>query len=253
MLIQFVFDIIKADFVFGEFVMNFVEYMDYLENRYQITLPSLYKQLAKDGMLDWKTEHENWRIEIYPQLIKNPPFLFHVYELELPSSNELIDYTDNFLPSCDNGDGYYLKQEFQNRIIIFATCGNGDSYGFYYHDKEYEPQILRVCHDKESEFVADSFQHFMIYKLLEVANIGTDSNPDEFRKELLAQLKTHRPYLTKLQSDSLSSIYQGEFKSDGFGYQILLSNQEFDNWLNHLIPSDKQDDEIEIFEFDFQK
>lgn len=230
--------------------MNYIEYIEYLENRYQITLPHLYKQLAKEGMLDWKIEHENWRTEVYPQLLKNPPLLFISYDCELTSPDEFIAYTDEFLPHFENKDWYYLKPEFENHIIIFAICGNGDSYAFYYHDdKNTEPQILRVCHDKESEFVAQNFQDFIVYKLLEITHIGTDENTDEFKNQLLTQLTTHRPYLSELQVECLLKIYQGNFKTDNFGNNQLLDDTELDDWVNYLVPFDKRNNEIEIFEF----
>lgn len=234
--------------------MNFVEYVDYLENRYQITLPNLYKQLAKDGMLDWQADKKNWRNDIYPKLLKNPPLFLHTYECEIPSPDELLSYRDEFLPTFDNKDWYYLKPEFQDCLVLFATCGNGDAYAFYYaDDKKTEPMILRICHDKESEFVAKNLQDFIVYKLLEIAKFAEEDEIDEFRHQLLTQLESHRPYLTQSQADNLFSIYQSEFKTDDFGEQVLLDNSEFNDWINRLIPFNKQGDEIVVFEFDFKK
>lgn len=237
-----------------EQIMTFMDYINQLETHHELILPPLYKQLAQDGMLDWGVAQANWYQEVYPQLSKNPPLLLTSYEFEISSPDELLSYADEFLPTFDNKDWYYLKPEFQDRLVLFATCGNGDAYAFYYADdhtnnKGAEPVILRICHDKESEFVAKNLQDFIVYKLLEIAHIGTDENTDEFRHHLLTQLTTHRPYLTPTQADSLLAIYQGEFTKDD-DYHILLDYQDYKGWQNRLIPFDKQDDEIEVFEFE---
>lgn len=234
--------------------MNFVEYVDYLENRYQITLPNLYKQLAKDGMLDWKLTQENWYEDIYPNLLKHPPLLLTSSDFELSPPDDLIGYADEFLPNFENRDYYYIKPEFQDRLVVFAICGDGDFYVFYYaYNKDTDPPILRICHDDDSKFVAKNFQEFIVYKLLEIATNTEEEKFDEFRHQLLTQLESHRPYLSQLQADSLFSIYQGEFKTNRFGYKTLLDKQEFNDWVKRLIPFDKQDDEIVVFEFDFKK
>lgn len=232
--------------------MNILEYIDYLENRYQVILPNLYKQLAKDGMLDWKLTQENWYEDIYPNLLKHPPLLLTSFDFELSLPNDLIGYADEFLPNFENRDYYYVKPEFQDRLVIFAICGDGDFYVFYYANKDTEPQILRICHDDDSKFVAKNFQEFIVYKLLEIAKSAEKDKIDEFRYKILTQLESHRPYLSQLQADSLFSIYQGEFKTDRFGDKTLLDNQEFNDWIKRLIPFDKQDNEIEVFEFDFK-
>lgn len=230
--------------------MNFMNYISHLEDRHQLALPLLYKQLAQDGMLDWQTDKENWWDDVYPTLLNNPPLLLISWDFEMSSPDELLSYADERLPSCDDEDWYYLKLEFQGRLALFAICGNGDAYAFYYaDDKHAEPQVLRVCHDKASEFVAQNFQDFIVYKLLEIAHTGTDENADGFRNALLAQLASHRPYLTQTQADSLLAIYQGEFKKDDDGYHILLDYQTYKDWENRLIPFDKRVGEIKVFEY----
>lgn len=232
-------------------MMNIFEYIDDVENRYQVTLPSLYKQLAKDNMLDWGIAQANWYQEVYPQLLKNPPLLLTACDFELSSPDDLMGYADEFLPNVKHTDYYYVKPEFQDRLVTFAICGDGDFYVFYYaDDKDAEPQILRICHDDDSEFVAKNLQEFIVYKLLEIATRFEDGDIEVFRHQLLTQLQTHRPYLSQSQADSLLAIYQAEFKPNRFGSWYLLDDLAFDDWRNRLIPFDKQDEKIEIFEFD---
>ncbi|OPH34326.1 SMI1 / KNR4 family [Moraxella lacunata] len=229
--------------------MNYLQYMDYLEKTYEVTLPSLYKQLTKDDMLDMQTGVPNWYQDVFPKLVQNPPFLLVSYEYELYSPDEMIACTKDHLPSQDDGDWFYLKPEYENRLVMFAQCGNGDCYAFYYeHDKHSEPQIVRICHDCESEFVAKNLQEFMVYKMLEVALVGQDS--PNIKEYLLAQLRTHSPYLTPVQIERLNDVYQKEPVKNNHGDWVLLNNDEFDTLVDELIPFDKRDETFELYEYE---
>lgn len=231
--------------------MNYIKYIEYAENTYQLTLPSLYKQLAKDNMLDWQLGLENWHKDIYPNLLKNPPLLLCAYEFEMCQPNSILEMLGDILPSQDDDNDFYVKDEYQNRLVIFAECGNGDYYAFYYeNDKHSEPQIIRICHDDDSEFVAKNLQEFIFFKLLEIANVGDNSELETFRENLLAQLRTHTPYLTNEQVDCLKNIYTKEFQKDNHGYWVLLNNTEFDNIINDFIPYEKQEQSFELYEFE---
>ncbi|OPH39953.1 hypothetical protein [Moraxella equi] len=70
--------------------MNYPEYLDYLEQTYEVTLPSLYKQLVKDDMLDMQTGVPNWYQDVFPTLVQNPPFLLVSYEYEQYPPDEMI-------------------------------------------------------------------------------------------------------------------------------------------------------------------
>lgn len=228
--------------------MNYSEYMDYLEKTHQVTLPSLYKQLAKDGMLDTQSGVPNWYEDVFPTLVQNPPFLLVSDECEIYSPDEMIAHAKECLPTQDDGEWFYLKPAYENRLVMFALCGNGDGYAFYYEDdKHREPQIVRICHDGDSEFVAKNLQEFMVYKMLEVALVGQDS--PNIKAYLLAQLRTHSPYLTPAQIERLNDVYQKEPVKDSYGYWTLLDDDEFKALIDEIIPFDKKDDTFEPFEY----
>ncbi|MDO4896040.1 MAG: SMI1/KNR4 family protein [Moraxella sp.] len=230
--------------------MNYLQYMDYLEQTHQVTLPSLYKQLAKDGMLDTQTGVPDWYADVFPTLAQNPPFLLVSDGCEVYLPDEMIAHAKEFLPSQDDGDWYYLKSDYQNRLVIFAHCGNGDVYAFYYeHDKHSEPQVVRICHNGDSEFVAKNLQEFMVYKMLEVVLIGEQGDPDTLKEHLLAQLRTHSPYLTPSQINCLNDVYQKEFIKDNDGYWALLDDDEFNTLIDKTIPFNKRDETFEPFEY----
>lgn len=212
--------------------MTYSEYIDYLEKTYQVTLPNLYKQLIKDGMLDWKTEPKNQHEGIYPTL------LFVSCECEFYLPDDMIGIIDNVLPNQNAGEWYYVKPEYENRLVIFADCGNGDYYAFYYEDDKHdEPQIVRICHDDDSEFAAKNLQDFIFYKMLEIASIGEcGGDPVAFKESLLTQLHTHTPYLTKQQVDCLKIVYEKEFFKDKQNYWVLLDDAEFESIID-LFPN----------------
>ncbi|OPH39952.1 Uncharacterised protein [Moraxella equi] len=134
-------------------------------------------------------------------------------------------------------------------MVLFAQCGNGDFYAFYYeHDKHSEPQIVRICHDCESEYVANNLQEFMVYKMLEVAMVGWDS--PNIKEYLQAQLRTHSTYLTPVQIERLNDVYQKEPVKGDDGYWTLLDDDEFEALIDELIPFDKRDETFELYEYE---
>lgn len=225
--------------------MTYGEYVDYLEKTYQVTLPNLYKQLIKDGMLDCKADLENPHKNSYPNL------LFTSCECEFYLPDDMMGIIDDVLPNQDDGEWHYVKPEHENHLVLFADCGNGDYYAFYYeNDKHSEPQIVRVCHDDDSEFVAKNLQDFIFYKMLEIANIGEyGDEPTVFKESLLRQLHTHTPYLTNQQIDCLKMVYEKAFFKDKQNYWVLLDDAEFESIINNIIPYEKQGQSFELYEF----
>lgn len=231
--------------------MNYTDFIEYYESGYQVTLPSLYKQLVKDDRMDWRLgdyELSEWHQDIKTQLLKNPPLLFSAYEFEIYSASDMIEFAKHKLPSQSDGEYFYLKIDYENRLVIFAQCGNGDGYAFYYEkDKHNEPAIIRIRHDDESEFIAKNLQDFIFYKLLEIAMIGEEGEPEAFRENLLTQLHTHTPYLTDTQIDCLKEVYQRQMIKDNYGFWVLLSDDEFDKLIDKIIPDDRRGEMLEIY------
>ena len=153
--------------------MNYTEYAAATENRLGLPLPATYKRMVSDGLL--------------------PDLCAVGFEFEIPDADTLAEYYGEF---ADPNSLLPLKAQYLNSVAPFAGAGNGDVYVFYYENGAAEPLVARLMHDDDfCEIPAKNFDDFVFRKLLSAANECYETDSEDYRAELLAQLETHRPYL----------------------------------------------------------
>ena len=169
-----------------------------IEQTYGFQYPKLYHQLYEDGMLNWGQFGPRWRELEYPKIKDNPPLLlegrmdFEILELsEISEEIEFLHGAESF---------YKIKPEYL--FIPFGKNGAGDYYCLFYNKENPlpEPWVVLFAHDfNEAEVLADNFQNFIFYGLLECVLYMDELLPDDdaFYTEIANMLRTHRPYLSE--------------------------------------------------------
>lgn len=231
-----------------------MEELEFLESKYKFTYPPIYRQLCKDGMLDWFrgwnepwTATRNWFTEIYPTLLDNPPLLLHSRDFELfefkDIDNRLSDIPDHWDP--------------QFKFIPFAMNGAGDWYAFYINSPlENTTPVIFAPHDEENAtYLAKDMDDFIFRMMLEyAAEIDEEQLEDEeqFHENILAMLKSHERYLASDQTNMLKEVYNRTITEYKYGLNLrnpytakgLLGEEELDNILKEQIGFDKLNKEF---------
>jgi SMI1 / KNR4 family (SUKH-1) len=201
-----------------------------IEQKFQLTLPAVYKKLEADGMLDYANAFgHDWYKRIFPALKTQPPFLMFANNFELLS---LRDVYDELKESVNNET--WLK-DF--RILPFAGDGSGDRFAFYL-STQHAPEwsIIHWWHDSDHcDILAHDLQDFIFRKMLEAA-FDADAEYDlvadgDFKQNLNHWFKTHQRYLKPKHAEILAAIYQREPKNDEDGNCTLMSETEFNDVL----------------------
>jgi hypothetical protein len=197
-----------------------------IEQKFQLTLPAVYKKLEADGMLEYANAFgHDWYKRIFPALKTQPPFLMFANNFELLS---LRDIYDEQKESIDHTD---WLEDF--RMLPFAGDGSGDRYAFYL-SSQHSPKwsIIHWWHDSDHcDILAHDLQDFIFRKMLEAA-FDVDTEDDlvadgDLKQNLSHWFKTHQKYLKPKHSEILASIYQREPEYDAAGNCTLISEAEF--------------------------
>jgi len=210
-----------------------------LEEKYGFKYPDIYKELYKDGMLDWGwgeswAATRNWSTEVYPTLLENPPLLLHNIDFGIIQTKS-IDFEINEAPED-------WDQSIQ--LIPFGKTGAGDWYAFYMNSPVADSiPIVIAPHDYlNAEYKAKNMQDFIFRQMLEHAAWLHDwkeiKDESKFRKEMNAMIKSHSKYLTPSQVSILTEIYSRPLRS-------LLSEEELGNII-------KNEMDFELLDVEFQ-
>ncbi|HFC6387026.1 TPA: SMI1/KNR4 family protein [Neisseria bacilliformis] len=207
--------------------MNYTEYAAATENRLGLPLPATYKRMVSDGLL--------------------PDLCAVGFEFEIPDADTLVEYYGEF---ADPDSLLPLKAQYLNSVAPFAGAGNGDVYVFYYENGAAEPLVARLVHDDDfCEILAKNFDDFVFRKLLSAANECYETDSEDYRAELLAQLETHRPYLTPERAAALAETYRRPFSRDQWDDPYILEEDELNELLQRHAPFARYDEEWDAIEW----
>jgi hypothetical protein len=183
--------------------------LEEFEKRFNFSYPALYKQLYKDGMLEFGQPSSRWFSEVYPTLKQQPPFLLYAKEFELIFLPDLAGHLNDYL----SDDGFKHLDRALYRLIPFAGNGAGDDYCFLYNaDQPDDSQIVLVAHDDiNARILANHLQEFMFIEMLAaVQNIDEDDliAHEDFYENIANFYKTHHVYLNAAQQRIIQDVYQ---------------------------------------------
>ena len=220
-----------------------------IEQTYGFQYPKLYHRLYEDGMLN---VHWQWK-EVFPELKKNPPLLlFRDQFTALDDAEDIINRIKN------NRSQRGIKTEYL--LVPFASECEGEVCFFYDKEKpEQPPVIVKDWYDFDAaEIIADNFQNFIFYGLLECVLYIRKllSDDDAFYTEIANMFRTHRPYLSEEQTKIVEDIYKRKTFASTYNYTFndrectekyigLLSRQEFDNLCSKFISIPKEEKQFE--------
>lgn len=225
--------------------------LEKLEQKFDFQYPTVYRELYKDNMLNWGETGTDWYNNIYPTLLENPPLLLHSRDFELFTFSEIGNRLE------DIPDYWDIRHKF----IPFAMSAGGDWYAFYYNAQEGNNiPVVFVPHDEmNATFLARNMNDFIFRMMLEYASeIDEDllEDEDEFRKNILNMLKSHRPYISPYQFDILDEIYHRPIQEYEYGLTLVRSYKESgllgEPELNKLIKENIDFDKLDT-EFLYQK
>ena len=219
--------------------------IDNIENKYKFKFPPLFKQLWEEGMLDWMNGRttpfdasESWEKTIYPLIKENPPLLLHSggFDFELLTRDEMLNFQFDELWDIE-----------KHQFIPFAKTEEGNVYAFYKNLKtDGENAIVHIWNDmNETEIVAKNFEDFIFRKMLEaIFDIDKDDLSadykeggfDEYRKDLVNDLRTISPYLNANYIEILSKIYhQNEVVESMFAFGLISQTELVDLVQKYLL------------------
>ena len=189
-----------------------------IEQAYGFAYPSLYRQLAQDGMLAVGEYGPDWYKLVFPTLKEQPTLLLHADDFELLSINAVALE----LEALAAPDDYrHIAPAFQ--FIPFAQTGAGDHYCFFptgQHDGDMP--IVLLWHDQdEAQYLAKNLHDFLFQMLLtSMAEQDTynDVSDEEFIACLHQTMGTHVRYLTAPQAQVLQAL----LARDIIDYALLL-------------------------------
>lgn len=224
-----------------------------IEEKYGFTYPELYKQLCKDGMLNFGETGPTWHTSEYPKLKENPPLLLYGNDIEFVPIDQIEDiYEDlkdpeypgfnpelNFVPFLQNGAG--------DSICFFLNEGNGG-----------DIPIAFVPHDSdEFEVHAKNLQDYIFREMLvAVVDVYKESLiADGFTENIKNMYNSHKKYLTDKQQHILEKIYARDLKE--YTYKIsekyesdaegLLTYDEYEKIIKKEIDFPLLDKELPLF------
>ena len=201
--------------------------LENIENTHNYTLPTLFKKLWEDDMLNWMRGFElplekgkTWAEDIYPTLKENPPLLLNSggSDFELLTADEMLNFE---FPE--------LWDTEKHHFIPFAKTAEGNIYAFYKNiEIAGENPVVLIWDDMdETEIIAKNFEDFIFRKMLEATDDidkeDLDTDYDEagieaYRTDILADLISITPYIKSEYVTVLSDIYNAEVLDMLFSY-----------------------------------
>ena len=201
--------------------------LENIETKHNYTFPTLYKKLWEDEMLNWMRGFElpldkdkTWANDVYPTLKENPPLLLNSggSDFELLTAEEMLNFE---FPE--------LWDTEKHHFIPFAKTAEGNVYAFYKNlEVEDENPVVLIWDDMdETEIIAKNFEDFIFRKMLEAtddidkedleADYG-EAGIENYRTDLLADLKSITPYIKEEYITVLKTIYTAEAMNMLFSY-----------------------------------
>lgn len=220
-----------------------------IEQLHGFSYPALYRQLARDGMLEVGEYGPDWYRLVFPTLKQHPTLLLHADDFELLNVKGVAEAMEEL---ADAGDFRQIDAAFQ--FIPFAQTGAGDHYCFFASGQEDgEMPVVLLWHDQnEARYLAKNLHDFMFQMLLNsMAEQDTynDVSDEAFRDNLEKTLGTHARYLTAQQGDVLQALLARDIvdyevllpKGRKEAHRGLLSDIELARLREECIPYDKFD------------
>lgn len=184
--------------------------LEELEQKHNFNYPSLYKELCKDGMLDWGQTSPNWYAEQYPKLKENPPLLLYGNDIEMIA----IENIEEHYQWLKDEDYPGINPNLQ--FAPFLQNGAGDLICFYLNEREGDDlPIAFVPHDSNEFTVkAKNLQNYIFRELLfAYVDVWDESlGMTDLKQNSLKMLASHSKYLTASQLVILEDVYQQELK-----------------------------------------
>ncbi|MCW3463138.1 SMI1/KNR4 family protein [Chitinophaga nivalis] len=212
--------------------------LEELEEQYAFSYPALYKQLNKDGMLDWGQFGPDWYTTVFPDIKHTPPLLLFANDLEVMNPEQVALLLEDGLLFADP----------EHQFIPFATNGAGDWFAFYFNLQDGDDvPVVQVWHDaNEACILAKNLQDFIFLQLLEAI---TDMDPDypgliedgDFAVNCRNILQTHTPYLTDRQQAIVAAAFaKGKLSGEELD-EIVEQEMNFE-WLDSSFPYQVNED-----------
>ncbi|MGF6846130.1 hypothetical protein QFZ51_001365 [Chitinophaga sp. W3I9] len=206
--------------------------LEELEKDYGFTYPTLYKQLYKDGMLNWGEFGEDWLDKVYPAIKTAPPLLLYANDLEIMA-----------LPTVDEEmDEGLLFADPVHQFVPFAMSGAGDWFAFYFNLQNGDDvPIVQVFHDSnEACILAKNLQDFIFLQMLEAVTDLDPRNPSliahgNMKENCRNFLRTHAPYLTPRQAGIIEAVYDFGRLTNVALHEIVEKEMSFE-WLDSSFP-----------------
>ena len=227
--------------------------IDEIESKYKYKFPKLFKTLWNDGMLDWMNgrttpfvANESWRTSIYPQIKEHPPILLHTggFDFEMLGKDEILNF---------KFDEFWDME--RHHFIPFAKTEDGDIFALYKNLKiDGECAVVCIWNDmNETEVLAKSFEDFIFRKMLEaiydVDKVELEAHYQEngfedYRRDILLDLKSIRPYLNEAYVSKLEEIYHRKLIESDISY-TLLAHDELCKCIKEYLDFDELDSVFE--------
>jgi SMI1 / KNR4 family (SUKH-1) len=212
-----------------------------IEQKYQLTLPVVYKKLEADGMLEYANAFGyGWYKRIFPALKTQPPFLMFANNFELLSLRDIYDEQKKSIDQTGWLDNFHM--------LPFAGDGSGDRFAFYL-STQHAPEwsIIHWWHDSDHcDILAHDLQDFIFRKMLEAAcNVNAEYDivaDGDFKQNLNHWFKTHQKYLKPKHAEILAAIYQREPVCDEEGNCSLITETELNDILKVQLGPDIEND-----------
>ncbi|MFY0252463.1 SMI1/KNR4 family protein [Chitinophaga sp. 30R24] len=211
--------------------------LEEFEKEYGFTYPTLYKQLYKDGMLNWGEFGENWLDKVYPAIRTAPPLLLYANDLEI---------MDLATVSEEMEDGFLFADPV-HRFVPFAVSSGGDWFAFYFNlQQEEDVPIVQVYRDaNEACILAKNLQDFIFLQMLEaITDLGPESPSlityGDLKENCGNFLRTHSPYLTPHQATVVATVYETGKLTNVKLHEIVEQEMNF-QWLDSSFPYQLRD------------
>lgn len=198
--------------------------LEEIEEKFSFKYPDLYKNLYRDGMLNWGKQGPNWYEEFYPILRKNPPLLLFAGDFELLNQEDIEKSIEKL-----------SKRTTKNhKAIPFGKNGAGEFYAFLYTSPKTIESVCLINREDSLINLAQNFEDFIFREILGAAvQINPDDleNHSDFRTDLYAMSDSHNKYISKQRVKIIKDIYAKEIQEDDDGESGMISIEEYEKIL----------------------
>ncbi|WP_046242444.1 SMI1/KNR4 family protein [Hymenobacter terrenus] len=217
-----------------------------IEQKYAFGLPEIYKQLYRDGMLDWFLDggypNRKWHTHIFPRLRQKPPILLFARDFEL--------YAPETVPTLSLGEGWDPAYQF----VPLGHTGSGDLYAFCptLATDGKAPITLSLHDDNETTVLAPTLEAFIFREMLNRAtsfdeyDLAQYTDFESLREDLQRAAQSISPYLRPEWNTLLAEVYDRPLRQETvvlprrqYTIETLLPPSEFAQIIQQEIPFDR--------------